>query len=395
MARRVPHAGRGRVPHAGRGRVPHEGRGAVRLPIRLTAVAVALTGLTGGLIVGSTPASARNIKAEIASAHQQVAALNRQAEAASERYNAARIELDSAKTAAQHAGQALANAKAKTTSLEQKVTAFAVAAYRGDSSNSLVSLIEDGDAGSFVSRLSSLQAVSASQAATLAQVKAARRVQEQAQATANAALAQQKSATASMLANRNQALQAASKEQQILQDLQVKEAAIIKAAKARAARIAAEQEQARLRAEAAAAAQASSVISNPNPPPAPHISGSGGAATAVHWAYQELGKPYVWAAAGPNSFDCSGLTQYVWAKAGVYLGHYTGSQWNEGSRVSRDQLEPGDLVFFVGSDGSYSVPGHVGIYIGHSEMIDAPYTGVNVRIESAFRSDYIGAVRPG
>jgi cell wall-associated NlpC family hydrolase len=105
------------------------------------------------------------------------------------------------------------------------------------------------------------------------------------------------------------------------------------------------------------------VIANPTPPPPPHISGSGGAATAVAWAFREIGKPYVWAAAGPNSFDCSGLTQYVWAKAGVYLGHYTGAQWNEGTRVSRSQLAPGDLVFFVGSDGSYSVPGHVGIYI--------------------------------
>jgi cell wall-associated NlpC family hydrolase len=369
--------------------------GSVRLPLRITAVALALTALTGGLIAGSTPASARNIKAEIASAHQQLADLNRQAEAASERYNAARIELSSAQTAAQRAGQALANAKAKTTALERKVTAFAVAAYRGDSSNSLVSLIEDGDAGSFVSRLSSLQAVSASQAATLAQVRAARRVQEAAQATASAALAKQKSATASMLANRNQALQAASKEKQILSNLQAKEAAIIKAAKARAARIAAEQEQARLRAEAAAAAQAASVISNPSPPPPPHVSGSGGAATAVAWAFREIGKPYVWAAAGPNSFDCSGLTQYVWAKAGVYLGHYTGAQWHEGTRVSRSQLQPGDLVFFVGSDGSYAVPGHVGIYVGHGDMIDAPYTGVNVREESAFRSDYVGAVRPG
>lgn len=369
--------------------------GRARVPLRITAVAVALTGLTGGLVVASTPASARNIKAEIASAQQQLAGLNRQAEAASERYNAAQIQLSSAQTAAQRASQALAHARAKTTELEKKVTAFAVAAYRGGSSNSLVSLIEDGNAGSFVNRLSSMQAVSASEAATLAQVRAARRVQEAAQSTADAAFAKQKSATSSMLADRNEALGAASKEKQILGNLEAKEAAIIKAAKARAARIAAEQERARLQAEAAAAAQASSVISNPNPPAAPHVSGSGGAATAVQWAFREIGKPYVWAAAGPNSFDCSGLTQYVWAKAGVYLGHYTGAQWNEGTRVDRSQLEPGDLVFFVGSDGSYSVPGHVGIYVGHGEMIDAPYTGVNVREESAFRSDYVGAVRPG
>jgi cell wall-associated NlpC family hydrolase len=109
----------------------------------------------------------------------------------------------------------------------------------------------------------------------------------------------------------------------------------------------------------------------------------------VQWAYRELGKPYQWGAAGPTSFDCSGLTQYVWGKAGVYLDHYTGSQWNEGQHVDRSQLQPGDLVFF-GSDLH-----HVGLYVGDSKMIEAPYTGANVRVSYAFRSDYAGAVRPG
>jgi cell wall-associated NlpC family hydrolase len=114
----------------------------------------------------------------------------------------------------------------------------------------------------------------------------------------------------------------------------------------------------------------------------------------VQWAYREIGKPYQWAAAGPDSFDCSGLTQYVWGKAGVYLGHYTGDQWNEGMHVSRDQVQPGDLVFFAYNTSQPSTIHHVGIYVGGGEMIDAPYTGAYVRKEPAFRSDYIGAVRP-
>ena len=109
----------------------------------------------------------------------------------------------------------------------------------------------------------------------------------------------------------------------------------------------------------------------------------------MQWAYRELGKPYVWGAAGPNSFDCSGLTQYVWAKAGVYLDHYTGSQWNEGRHVSQSELQPGDLVFF-GSDLH-----HVGIYVGNGNMIEAPHSGANVRVSPYNRSDYAGAVRPG
>jgi cell wall-associated NlpC family hydrolase len=109
----------------------------------------------------------------------------------------------------------------------------------------------------------------------------------------------------------------------------------------------------------------------------------------VQWAYRELGKPYQWGAAGPNTFDCSGLTQYVWGKAGVYLDHYTGSQWSEGQHVTPSQLEPGDLVFF-GSDLH-----HVGLYIGNGNMIEAPYTGANVRISPYNRPDYAGAIRPG
>jgi cell wall-associated NlpC family hydrolase len=133
----------------------------------------------------------------------------------------------------------------------------------------------------------------------------------------------------------------------------------------------------------------------PTPQPAPHVSAAGGAATAVAWAKAELGKPYVWGAAGPNSFDCSGLAMFVWAKAGVQLEHFTGDQWNEGTHVSQSQLEPGDLVFFAYNTSDPGTIHHVGIYVGGGQMIDAPYTGVDVRYDPAFRSDYIGAVRPG
>ena len=118
--------------------------------------------------------------------------------------------------------------------------------------------------------------------------------------------------------------------------------------------------------------------------------GSGGdaaAGTAVSWARQELGKPYQWAAAGPDTFDCSGLTLFVYAKAGIYLGHYTGSQFNVGRHVSRGDLIPGDLVFFG------SPIHHVGIYVGGGQMIHAPQTGDVVRFASVDSPDYAGAVR--
>jgi peptidoglycan DL-endopeptidase CwlO len=108
----------------------------------------------------------------------------------------------------------------------------------------------------------------------------------------------------------------------------------------------------------------------------------------VAFARTQIGKPYRYGADGPSSYDCSGLAKAAWAKVGVELAHYTGAQWNEGLHVSRAQLRPGDLVFF-GSDVH-----HVGIYIGGGNMIEAPHTGLDVRIAPAFRSDYVGAVRP-
>jgi cell wall-associated NlpC family hydrolase len=118
----------------------------------------------------------------------------------------------------------------------------------------------------------------------------------------------------------------------------------------------------------------------------PPTDGSLGA-QAVSIAMQYLGVPYVWGGASPGGFDCSGLTSYVYAQLGVGLSHYTGSQWNEGTRVPADQLLPGDLVFF------HSDLHHMGMYIGNGQMIHAPQTGDVVKI-SPLMDAYAGAVRP-
>jgi cell wall-associated NlpC family hydrolase len=97
-------------------------------------------------------------------------------------------------------------------------------------------------------------------------------------------------------------------------------------------------------------------------------------ATAVKTACAQVGDPYVWGADGPNSFDCSGLTQYAWKAAGVSLTHHTGDQWGEGRSVSTPRA--GDLVFF------YSDLHHVGLYIGNGKMVHAPRAGKPVQVSS-------------
>ena len=185
--------------------------------------------------------------------------------------------------------------------------------------------------------------------------------------TVQAALAQQKRLLASIHTT--------------IQHLQQQEAA-----RERAARAAAE---ARLRAQLAAqarqaAAQAAAAQASPSPPSSGVVSppvsvpvGDPGVGhpQAASIALQYLGVPYVWGGSTPSGFDCSGLVMYVYAQLGISLPHYTVAQWNATLPISQSQMQPGDLVFFNGL-------GHVGIYIGNGQFVDAPHTGSVVRIDS-------------
>jgi cell wall-associated NlpC family hydrolase len=124
------------------------------------------------------------------------------------------------------------------------------------------------------------------------------------------------------------------------------------------------------------------------PEAAPLPSGSGNAA-AASVAMQYLGVPYRWGGASPETgFDCSGLASYAYAQIGKSVPHYTVSIWNAFPKVPADQLQVGDLVFYRGL-------GHMGIYIGGGQYVNAPQTGDVVKVSSmSDRSDYVGAVRP-
>ena len=159
--------------------------------------------------------------------------------------------------------------------------------------------------------------------------------------------------------------------------------------------------QAALAAEAAAAAKAAAAAAGAEgSTTAPSWAWSSGASatqgdTAANWALSQLGKPYQWGAAGPDTYDCSGLTMEAWARAGVALLHYTGYQWEEGPHVPLDELQRGDLLFYATDNSDPATIHHVGIYIGNGMMVDAPYTGAFVRIDSIYAPGIpIGAVRP-
>jgi cell wall-associated NlpC family hydrolase len=135
-------------------------------------------------------------------------------------------------------------------------------------------------------------------------------------------------------------------------------------------------------------------LANTAPPPpagapvAPAPAPTAAAQIAVDTALAQIGDPYVWGGAGPDAFDCSGLTEYAYAAAGIYLPHSSSMQSAMGIPVSEADLQPGDLVFF------YTPVSHVAMYIGNGEIVQASTYGEPVAVtELAYMPDYVGARR--
>jgi cell wall-associated NlpC family hydrolase len=124
-------------------------------------------------------------------------------------------------------------------------------------------------------------------------------------------------------------------------------------------------------------------------------------ATAIDFAEAQIGKPYQWGATGPDAYDCSGLVMMAYRAAGVNIPRTSQQQFLWGPQVPASQVEPGDLVFFAGADGTPQAPGHVGLVIGHDQMIEAYATGFPIRVSVFGTSaappgdeDPVGFIRP-
>ena len=118
------------------------------------------------------------------------------------------------------------------------------------------------------------------------------------------------------------------------------------------------------------------------------VDASGAAATAISYAMAQVGKAYVFGAAGPSAFDCSGLTMRAWGAAGVALPHSSAAQYAGGRKISASELQPGDLVFY------YHPISHVGMYIGNGQIVNAENPSVGVTVTGLYSMPFAGAVRP-
>lgn len=118
------------------------------------------------------------------------------------------------------------------------------------------------------------------------------------------------------------------------------------------------------------------------------------AATAITFALRQLGKPYQWGATGPDAYDCSGLVFAAYAAAGIRIARTTFGWRLDGPQVPLSQLQPGDLLFSAGSDGTPASPGHVVMYLGGGQVIQAPQAGEDVQIDPLDLAGVVAATRP-
>ena len=308
----------------------------------------------------------------------QLRAFNEQFEKVTEQYNDARIML-AKRTAQSRAATAKAEAAARAVGdYRTRVKKLVKSESRSDPFGTFGAMLSSGSPGEFAAQASIIDVVATRRAAVLSEAAKASAAAARAEAQAKAATAAAAKLTRELAARRTDLSGRAAQSKALFQRLSAAERRAFLAAQPQVTAEPARTSRAEPRQPAPVAS-----------PPAANVPVSGRAGVAVATARAQLGKPYVWAAAGPGSFDCSGLTMYSWAAAGVSLPHSSSMQMSSGTRVSVSALQPGDLVF-------YGMPvHHVAIYVGGGQVIHAPQSGDVVRYAGVDMMSISGATRPG
>ncbi len=324
---------------------------------RVLFAAVAVLGVLFTVPAHAAPATPAT-PATSAQAAELVAARGHQLEVVTEEFNEARETLKAQQAAAQEAAAQLEQAQAELAETQQAIRGIARSAYTGEGLSTFSAMMTSESADAFLDRMGVLQLVAGHQNELLDAAAAANVTAAQARATAEqaAGTAQQ---TFDKVAAQQAALEGQIDEYQALFD-----------------QLDAQEKQAAIASAGHTDDRASRDDRSAEPFSTSVTAGSQAAQIAVDTALAQQGKPYVWAAEGPGSYDCSGLMQYAYSAAGVSLPHSSRSQSQMGTPVSRSELQPGDLVFF------YSPVSHVGMYIGNGQMVHASTSGSPVKVAS-------------
>ncbi len=364
-----------------------------------TALVVSLSGPAARAEPAAPAAPAPTTAAD---ARAQMRAIYRQFATASEAFHESEAVLVKRSTQARAATAKAAGAARAAEGYRQRIRQLVRAESRSHPLETFGAMLSSDSRTDFTARASLLEVVASRRAAVLEEAAKARATAATAAAEARAAAGSAAKLTRELRVKRAELSERATQAAGLYRRLAAQERAARIAAERAATARAAVQRAAAQRAAAERASRTadrtdptptSAPVASPPPPPSvapPAVPVSGRASIAVAEARRQIGKPYVWGATGPDSFDCSGLTGWSWRAAGVILPRTSRQQYAAGVKVSRSALQPGDLVYF----GSPIY--HVAIYVGGNTMISAPQPGDVVKYQSlgAF-SDYAGATRPG
>ncbi|MFJ3883123.1 NlpC/P60 family protein [Streptomyces sp. NPDC090077] len=310
----------------------------------LTATAAAAVALSGQSAVAAPGGPDKDeVKTE-------VDALYDEAERATEKFNGAREHQERLEKEIAQLQDAVARDQGELNDLRNTLGSLAAAQYRGGGIDPSVALLLSADPETYLDKAATLQQLTGRQLEAVARIQAKQRT-----------LAQQRQEAAGKLADLDAARKELAGQKKAAQGKLAEAQALLNTLSA--------QDRSRLRAEEAGRSRAGEKA-------APAVNASGRAAAALAAAKTKLGSAYVMGATGPGAYDCSGLTQWAYGQAGIGITRTTYTQANEGTRIGRSQLQPGDLVFF------YDDLHHVGLYAGNNTTLHASNPRGGVKYES-------------
>ena len=302
--------------------------------------------------MGLLPGSGALAAPSVSEAEKQLDALGVKMDKVNEQMNSAKVQLK--RVQAQQAGlnRQLSASQAKLDASQAEVGKIAAAAYRDGSLSLTSSLIKNGSPDDYLDQLAAVDWLSSQQRDTIDEAKAYQAKYDDAKKRVDLQVQTAKRLSTQLATQQKQIKKDQGKWEQIRRSAYVKEYGTAPA----------------------------TVTYNGQ--------ASGNAATVVQFAMAQQGEPYVFGGAGPNSWDCSGLTMMAWQQVGVSLPHSSRQQYNSIKHVSRDNMQPGDIVFF------YSDLHHSAIYIGNNQVVHAPTEGQPVQVENVNNMPFSGAGRP-
>jgi cell wall-associated NlpC family hydrolase len=366
-----------------------------RKRIATALASLCITALSGSVLV----AAPTYAEPDIGTVQTRVDTLYHQAEQASERYNNARLEMQQAQTRLSALRADLARQQKKVDTVRAEVASAVVSQYQGQTLSATTQVLLSDDPDAFLDQLTTVSEYNDQQTQIMADFAVQAKQLDMRRAAAKRELDRIATTKKKLGQVKTEIDQKAGEAKALLGRLRAEAAARARAKAAAEARAkAAAEAQAAAEARQRDAVQPSRSVGRPAAPasaptgasPSTNVpAASGRASAAVQYALAQVGDAYVYGAAGPSAFDCSGLMMAAWAQAGVGLPHSSSAQMGSGTPVSQSQLQPGDLVFY------YSPVSHVGMYIGNGQIVHAANPSSGVTTAPVNSMPYSGAVRPG